>query len=144
MYQLGRVNNAMTCATTAATPFSMQDCTTVTIYAIGATSGNATVQQLTAASGGTAVNFDGSDAAHGDGITSYYRWNNGTWTLVTQAVAATFTLGTGGLAACEIDATALSDGYKFLSVSHSAASFVVVQGGLVRGRVPTNLRSNIA
>lgn len=144
MYQLGRVNNAMTSATTAATPWRMDDHNTVTIYAIGATSGNATVQQLTAASGGTAVNFDGSDAAHGDGITQYWRWNNGLWTVVNQAAAATFTLGTGGLAACEIDATMLSDGYKYLSVSHATASFVVVLGGLVRGRTPSNLRSNIA
>lgn len=144
MYQLGRVNNALTSATTAKTPISMVDCTTVTIYAIGATSGNATVTQAKTAALGSEVNYDGSDSAHGDGITAYYRWNNGTWTLVTQAAAATFTCGTGGLAAVEIDAVQLSDGYAYLTVSHASASFVIVQGGLVRGRVPTNLRSNIA
>lgn len=144
MYGLGRLYNAMTSATTAATPWSMIDCATVTIFAIGATSGNATIQQLTAASGGTAVNYDGSDAAHGAGITKYYRWNNGLWTAVTQAAAATFTCGTGGLAACEINEESLSDGYKYLSVSHGTASFVVVQGALEVQRYAPNLRSNIA
>jgi len=144
MKALGRTFNAMTSATTAATPISLQDCETISILAIGATSGNVTVQQLTAASGGTAVNFDGSDSAHGDGITEYYRWNNGLWTKITQAAAATFTLGTGGLACCEITAPMLSDGYKYLSASHASASFVILQGGLHVQRFAPNLRSNIA
>lgn len=141
---LGNTVNLATSATTTATPVSLVDADGITIVCIGATSGNVTIQQLTAASGGTAVNYDGSDSAHGDGITEYYRWNAGTWTRVTQAAAATATCGTGGLLVIEIEASNLSDGYKYVSASHASGSFVYVLRDLRVKRVPTNLRSNIA
>lgn len=143
MEGLGRLFNAVPSATTTATPVSLQDAAAVTIFLYGATSGNATIQQLTAISGGTAVNFDGSDAAHGSGITRYFTWAAGVWTLRTQAAAATITAVTGGLAAVHISASSLSDGFKYVSASHASGSFLVVLHDLEVQRKASNLRSPI-
>lgn len=132
MEALGRLFNAGTSATTANTRFSLVDAAGVTIFLIGATSGNATIQEHNAASGGTSQNFAG--------ITRYWTQNNGVWTAVTQAAAATVTAATGGLLAVEIDGTSLSDGFTHISASHASGSFVVVTRDLLTQRWPANLR----
>ena len=142
MNALGRLYNMTTSATTAGQPTKLTHAGGMSIVLIGATSGAATVQQLTAASGGTANDFAPVNGA--DGITEYWRWSAGTWTKVTQAAGATFTAGTGGLAVVDIGAEALAAGYKYLSASHASGSFVYVQYDLKVGRKVTNLASNIS
>lgn len=131
MFALGRMFNVGTSATTANTRFSLANATGVTIVLIGATSGNATIQEANAASGGTAQNLAR--------ITRYWTQNNGVWTLVPQAAAATFTAATGGLAVAEIETSWLSDGFSYISASHSSGSFVVLPHDLEFQRNPTLL-----
>ena len=130
---LGRVFNLDTSATTTATRVNLRNASGVLFVLIGATSGNATITEANAASGGTSQNL----AA----VTEYYRQNGGTWTKVTQAAAATFTAGTGGLAACWIPQGALSDGFTYLAASHSSGSFVYIIGDLDVRRAIANLAS---
>lgn len=131
--QLGRDFNLFTSATTAAPRFNLRDAAGVTIVLIGATSGNATIQECNAASGGTAQNLAT--------ITRYYTQASGVWTQTTQAAAATFTAVTGGLAAVYIPQGALSDGFTYLTASHGTGSFVYILGELDVQRRPQNIRT---
>lgn len=131
--QLGRVFNLGTSATTSAVRVNLESAAGVTIVLIGATSGNATIEEHNAATSGTSANLAV--------ITRYHRQNNGLWTLVTQAAAATITAGTGGLAAVYIPATSLSDDYKWVSASHASGSFVYVLGDLMSQRAPAALKA---
>jgi hypothetical protein len=133
METLGRAYNLATSATTAAVRVNLENASGITFVLIGATSGNATVQEHNAASSGTSQNLAV--------ITKYYRQASGLWAEVTQAAAATFTAATGGLAACYIPATALSDGFTYVSASHSSASFVYIVGDLNVQRDPTVLKA---
>lgn len=135
MKGLGRRYNAATSATTAAVRVRLHDAGTATIFCIGATSGAVTIQEANAASGGTA-----QDLAI---FTEYHRQNSGVWTRVTQAAAATVTAGTGGLLAVEVDASALSDGFKWITASHSAGSFVIITADLAVQRAPAALATAI-
>ena len=130
MEGLGRLYQIGTSVTTANTRFRMQEASGVAFVLIGATSGNATFQTHTAASGGTSTNFAS--------ITRYYTQASGVWTKVTQAAAATITAVTGGLAVVEIDAASMPDGHKYVSGSHSAGSFVVLLRDLTVQRAPAN------
>lgn len=131
MKALGRLFNLVTSATTTATRVNLKSASGVSIVAIGATSGNVTVTEATAASGGTSQNLPV--------ITTYWTQNNGIWTKVTQAAAATFTLATGGLAVAEIDAQQLDSGFGYIAASHASASFVIVVHSLEVQRPPANL-----
>lgn len=131
MKGLGRLFNVQTSATTAAVRVSLKNASSVAIIAIGATSGNVTITEANAASGGTSQNL----AA----ITTYYTSAAGVWTKVTQAAAATFTLVTGGLAVAEIDAQQLSAGFSYIAASHASASFIILPHSLELGRKPENL-----
>lgn len=135
MKGLGRRYNAATSATTAAVRVRLHDANTATIFCIGATSGAVTIQEANAASGGTA-----QDLAI---FTEYFRQNSGVWTRVTQAAGATVTAGTGGLLAVEVDATQLSDGFKWITASHSAGSFVIITADLAVQRAPAALATAI-
>ena len=132
---LGRTFNLITSATTTATRVNLQNCAGVSFVLTGATSGNATIQEASAASGGTAQNL----AA----ITRYYTWSatTGLWTKVTQAAAATFTATTGGLAYAFIPQGALTDGFKYLTASHATGSFLYIMGDLDVQRAPASLSS---
>jgi hypothetical protein len=99
---------------------------------IGATSGAATITEANAATGGTSQNL----AA---GVTEYFTQNNGLWTRVTQAAAATVTAATGGLLAVYVPAVALSSGFTYLAISHASGSFVYILGDLQLKRDPANL-----
>lgn len=128
---LGNDFNLATSATTGKTRINVSDCTGVTFVLIGATSGNATINECNAASGGT----EQALAV----ITKYYTQNNGVWTKVTQAAASTVTAATGGLLAVYIPVVAMSDGFYYLDATHSAGSFVYIKHGLQVRRVPENL-----
>jgi hypothetical protein len=128
---LGRVFNCQTSATTAAVRCNLRNAGGITIVAIGATSGNVTVTEANAATGGTSQNLPV--------ITTYYTSNNGVWTKVTQAAAATFTLATGGLAIAEIDAQMLDAGFSYVAASHASASFVYLLHSLTVARKPESL-----
>lgn len=132
MEGLGRLFNLATSATTAGTRVNLENARGVTFVLIGATSGNATISEQNAASGGTSQNL----AA----ITRYYTQASGVWTKVTQAAAATVTAVTGGLLAVYVPASALSDGFKYVSISHASGSFVYVLHDLDVQRAPANLK----
>lgn len=133
---LGDLFNLATSATTAKTRVNMQNATGVTLVLIGATSGDATVNECNAASSGT-------EQLVGGGVTlTYYTQASGLWTKRTgTASASTFTGQTGGLASCYIPAVLLSDGFGYVDVTHSAGSFVYILHGLEVRRDPANLRA---
>jgi hypothetical protein len=133
MDALGRLFNAATSATTAATPFGLKDAGGATIILIGATSGAATLQEAQDSAGTGAQNLAC--------ITKYYRQASGVWTKVTQAAAATVTAGTGGLLVFEVEGSQLSDTYTHITVSHASGSFVILPRDLTVQRKPENLRS---
>lgn len=133
---LGRTVNFATSATTTGVRVNLRQCSGVGFVLIGATSGNATISEANAASGGTSQGL----AA----ITEYWTQNNGVWTRVTQAAAATFAAATGGLAFAYVPQGALSDGFSYLSASHSTGSFVYALGDLNVQRWPSNLASVVA
>lgn len=130
---LGRVFNLATSATTNKTRVNLQDATAITFVLIGATSGNATVREANAASGGTEQDLSV--------VTRYWTQNNGVWTKVSQNAAATVTAATGGLLAVTIQAAQLSAGFKYITITHASGSFVYVLHDLVVQRKPTNLRA---
>lgn len=133
MRGLGRLFNLATSATTSAVRVNLESARGVTFVAIGATSGNATIQEHNAATSGTSQNLAV--------VTTYYTQASGVWTEVTQAAAATVTCATGGLLAVYIPASALSDTFKYVSISHASASFVYVLHDINVQRKPQNLKA---
>lgn len=133
MESLGRLLNLATSATTSAVRVNLEHARGVTFVLIGATSGNATITEANAASGGTSQNLAV--------VTRYYTQNNGVWTKVTQAAAATVTAATGGLLAVYIGAVQLSDGFKWVAISHASGSFVYILHDLAVQRAPANLKA---
>jgi hypothetical protein len=131
---LGDLFQLATSATTSKTRVSLKNATGITLVLIGATSGDATVNECNAASGGT-------EQLVGGGVTlTYYTQNNGVWTKRTgTASASTFTGQTGGLASCYIPGVLLSSGFTYIDVTHSAGSFVYILHGLQVKRDPANL-----
>lgn len=129
---LGRIFNLATSATTAAVRANLQNYSGVTFVLIGATSGNATITEANAASGGTSQNL-------ASGVTRYYTQASGTWTQVTQAAAATVTAVTGGLLAVYVSQGSLADGFKYAAISHASGSFVYILHDVDAQRRPTNL-----
>jgi len=133
MEALGRVFNLATSATTGKTRVNLENARGVTFVLIGATSGNATINECNAASGGT----EQALAV----VTRYYTQNNGVWTKVTQAAASTVTAATGGLLAVYVSAASLSDGFKYVDASHASGSFVYILHDLDVQRTPANLKA---
>lgn len=131
MEGLGRVFNLATSATTAKTRVNLKDATAVTFVLIGATSGNATINECNAASGGTEQALAK--------VTQYYTQASGVWTKVTQAAASTVTAATGGLLAVTIGAPMLSDGFNYVDITHASGSFVYILHDLHVQRAPANL-----
>jgi len=133
MKGLGRAFNLATSATTAKTRVNLENCAGVTFVLIGATSGNATINECNAASGGT----EQALAV----VTEYHTQASGVWTKVTQAAASTVTAATGGLLAVYISASSLSDGFKYLDATHASGSFVYILHDLDVQRKPENLKA---
>jgi len=136
MEGLGRLFNLVTSATTAKVRANLENARGITIVLIGATSGNATINECNAATGGT----EQALAV----ITRYYTQNNGVWTKVTQAAASTVTAVTGGLLAVYISAASLSDGFKYIDATHASGSFVYILHDLDVQRTPANLKNATA
>lgn len=130
---LGDVFNLATSATTTGVRVNLENATGVTLVLIGATSGAATISEANAATGGTSQVLATT--------TEYFTQASGVWTRVTQAAGSTVTAVTGGLLAVYVPAVALSDGFKYVSVSHSAGSFVYILHGLEVKRAPANLKA---
>jgi hypothetical protein len=133
MEGLGRGYNLATSATTANVRVNLENHRGVTFVLIGATSGAATIQEHNAASAGTSQNLAV--------ITRYYTQASGVWTKVLQAAAATVTAVAGGLLAVFVNSRSLSDGFKYISASHSAGSFVYILHDPVVQRAPANLKA---
>jgi hypothetical protein len=133
MYALGKFYNLATSATTAKTRVNMQNARACTFVLIGATSGNATINECNAASGGT----EQALAV----ITRYWTQASGLWTKVTQAAASTVTAVTGGLLAVTITADSMSDGFTYLDATHATGSFVYILSDLEVQRAPENLKA---
>lgn len=129
---LGRLFNVGYSASGGNVRFNLRNCSGITFLCVGATSGNITVQECNAASGGTAQNLAV--------ITAYWTWNNGVWTRVTQAAAATFTAAAGALCAAYIPQGALSDGFSYLTANHGANAVLAVMSELDVQRKPENLQ----
>ena len=128
---LGDLFNLATSATTGKTRVNMKNATGVTFVLIGATSGNATINECNAAANGTEQALSV--------VTEYWTQASGVWTRHTQAAASTFTAATGGLAVCYVSAVSMSDGFTYLDATHSAGSFVYILHGLQVRRDPANL-----
>jgi hypothetical protein len=131
MRALGRLYNLVTSATTAKVRVNMKNYRSCAFVLIGATSGNATINECNAASGGTEQALSV--------ITTYYTQASGVWTKVTQAAASTVTAATGGLLLVEISADSMSDGFTYLDATHASGSFVYVLSDMEVGRKPENL-----
>lgn len=131
---LGDLFNLGTSATTSKVRVNLQNATGITIVAIGATTGNVTLNECNAASGGT-------EQTIANGVTEFFTQNNGVWTRVTQAAGSTVACATGGLLAVYLSAVQLSDGFTYVDASHSSASFVYVLHGLEVKRDPTSLKA---
>lgn len=128
---LGMDFNVSWSAATANVRFSLKNASGITFVTAGATTGNTTIQEHTAASGGTSQNL----AA----ITEYWTQNNGVWTRVAQAALATMTSATGGIAAVFIPQGALSDGFSYISASHGTVGTFAIIGKLNVQRRLTSL-----
>src|ERR1044072_9447785 len=131
---LGRLFDLATSATTSNARGPLRSASGVTFVLIGATAGNATIQEHNAATSGTSQNLAT--------ITEYWTKASGVWTRVTQAAAATVTAATGGLLAVFVPAGALSDGFTHVSISHASGSFVYLLSALKVGGTPANLASS--
>lgn len=131
---LGDVVDLETTATTATSRLRLDLASGITIVAIGASSGDVTISESTARTGGTRQTLAAKPY--------FYTKASGVWSARTQAgTNGTVTLVTGGLAAIWIPQGILSDGFKYVDASHSAASFVYIAGRLNVSRRPVNLQN---
>lgn len=136
---LGDLFNLATSATTAKTRVNLKNATGVTLVLIGATSGNATINECNAASGGTEQLYGTAINAAGLSLV-YYTQASGVWTKSTGTLS-TVTAVTGGLLAVYVSAVNLSSGFNYVDVTHSSGSFVYIVHGLQVKRDPANLAS---
>jgi hypothetical protein len=131
MYALGQDFNALTSATTAKVKASLRNCGGVSIFCIGATSGDVTLFSYDAAAVETAFTA----------VKQYWTQASGVWTKHSNnglAVTA-ITCVTGGLLCVEVDAQSLPAGAVQLAASHASGSFVIIQRGLHLMKTPENL-----
>lgn len=133
MFALGRLFNLTVSATTTATRVNMKNAVGLTVVASGATTGNVTISESNAASGGTTQALAR--------ITAYWTQTAGVWTRTTQAAAATAPLTAAGITVFEVETSFMSDGFSYLSVSCPTAnsSMVLLQRDLEVQRNPTFL-----
>jgi hypothetical protein len=131
MYALGRVFNALTSATTAKVKASLRNCGGVSIFCIGATSGDVTLFSYDAAGNETAF----------IAVEQYWTQAGGVWTKHSNngAAVTAITCVTGGLLCVEVDAQSLPAGAVTLAASHASGSFVIVQRDLHLMKTPENL-----
>jgi len=137
---LGNLFNLGVSPTTQKNRYNMRDADCVTILMVGATStANLTLNECNAATGGT----EQALAV----ITTYWTQASATaptaWTKVTQAAASTVPGINGGVTAFEVTGVSMSDGFKYLDVTHANATMVFILGPLDVRRSPENLVSAV-
>lgn len=140
MIGLGRLYNLGVSPTTTKNRYNLENCDTVTVLLVGATAAtNATVNECNAATGGTEQALSV--------VTTYWTQASATaptaWTKVTQAAASTVPSINGGVTAFEVSGVSLSDGFKYLDITHATANIVVVLHDLDVKRTPENLKSAV-
>lgn len=138
---LGRLFNLGVSTTTAKQRFNMENCTVAGILLVGATAATAiTVNECNAATGGTeqalAVVTTWWDYAAQATPTA--------WVKHTQAAASTVTSVANGVSYFEVAAVSMSDGFKYLDVTHATGTAVFVLHELEVKRAPENLKLSIS
>lgn len=134
MFALGKDFNLLNQLASGTVRVNLRAANGVTLICTGAaTSGNVTVNECNAASGGTSQALAR--------ITAYWTQTNGVWTKVTQAAAATFPMTAAGISVAEVETSMLSDGFSYITASHATANTQVlhVVRGLEVQRNPTFL-----
>ena len=137
---LGMLFNVGASPTTQKNRFNMRDCDVATIVVVRATdTSNLTLNECNAATGGT----EQALAV----ITVYWTQASATaptaWTKVTQAAASTVPTINGGVTAFEVSGVSMSDGFKYLDVTHANATAIFSLGGLDVRRAPESLVSAV-
>lgn len=138
---LGNLFNVGVSPTTTKNRFNMRDADCVTIVLVGATNTtNATLNECNAATGGTEQALSV--------VTTYWTQASATaptaWTKVGPAAAAsTVPTINGGLTVFEVSGVSMSDGFKYLDVTHANATAVFILGPLDVRRSPENLVSAV-
>src|SRR5258706_12926565 len=118
MLGIGRLYNLGVSVTTAKNRFRMRDYDMAGILIVGATAAtNLTLNECNAATGGT----EQALAV----VTTYWTQASATaptaWTKVTQAAASTVPSINGGFTAFEVSGVSMSDGFKYIHVTHPTA-----------------------
>lgn len=138
---LGRHYNLGVSTTTAKQRFNMENCAVAGILLVGATGAtNLTLNECNAATGGT----EQALAV----VTVYWDYaaqaTPTVWVKHTQAAASTVPSVANGVSYFEVAAVQLSDGFKYLDVTHATGTAVFVLHDLQVKRAPENLKLSIS
>jgi len=137
---LGYLYNLGVSVATQKNRFNLESADCVGVLMVGATAAtNLTLNECNAASGGT----EQALAV----VTTYWTQAAASaptaWTKVTQGAASTVPSINGGVTYFEVSAVSLSDGFKYVDVTHATATMVFVLHGLEIMRTPENLKSAV-
>jgi hypothetical protein len=141
MLGLGRLFNLGVSITTAKIRFNMRDADVAGILMVGASAvTNLTLNECNAASGGT----EQALAV----VTKYWTIASAAaptaWLApIPQAAASTVPSINGGLTYFEVSGVSMSDGFKYLDVTHATATMIFVLHGLDVRRAPESLLSAV-
>jgi len=140
MIGLGRLYNVGVSTTTAKQRFNLENSDCVGILLVGATaSTNVTVNECNANTGGT----EQALAV----VTTYWDYaaqaTPTAWVKHTQGAASTVPSVANGVSYFEVSAVSLSDGFKYLDVSHATGTAVFILHDLDVKRAPENLKLSI-
>jgi hypothetical protein len=140
MLGIGRLYNCGVSTTTAKQRFNMENCAVAGVLLVGATGAtNLTVNECSAASGGT----EQALAV----VTTYWDYaaqaTPTVWVKHTQAAASTVPSVANGVSYFEVSAVSLSDGFKYLDVTHATGTAVFILHDLQVKRTPENLKLSI-
>ena len=140
MLGIGRLYNLGVSATTQKNRYNMRDADMIGVLMVGSTgTTNLTLNECNAATGGT----EQALAV----ITQYWTQASATaptaWTRVTQAAASTVPGINGGVTYFEVSGVSMSDGFKYIDVTHATATMVLILNGLDVRRAPESLLSAV-
>ncbi len=126
--------------TTAKNRFNMRDAEMIGVLMIGASAvTNLTLNECNAATAGT----EQALAV----VTQYWTQASAAaptaWTRVTQAAASTVPSINGGLTYFEVSGVSMSDGFKYIDVTHATATMSLILNGLDVRRAPESLLSAV-